>query len=361
VHSNRGERMSIRAFLRSLLCRAYASISVASALRDFRRGRVIDHRDWENILKAHCITNGGFTERLTPLLRRLNPPRPSADATGLLGHFTVADQRRIAECIARDGYYIFEQTMPESICSAIENFARTCPAYMEDEFGLAEKPVVYDPEHLAARLYKFRENDSLSSPAVQALAADDAMLRIAETYLRTRAGLGAVDSWWSAPYGNGPSSQVAQLFHFDFDAPPRWLKLFLYVTPVGTENGPHVYVRGSHRGRVAEGRDLIKRGYVRIPDTDIREAYGHDKSVEITGRRGTVFLADTRGFHKGKHPTGGDRLICQLLYCSPVFSDRPAPSHRIQLTPEMAAAVHKNPMAYARYLPHQQGGTVPPT
>jgi hypothetical protein len=285
------------------------------------------------------------------LLRSINPRRAPAVADGLLGQFSVAEQQRIADQISRDGYYIFDKLMPEHICAGIERFARACPAYREDEFGIAGQPTPYDPARPSARLYKLREKDSLADPAVQAVLADDSFLRIAETYLQTSAIIGGIDTWWSAPYGNGPSSQAAQLFHFDFDAPPRWLKLFIYVTPVGLENGPHVFVKGSHRAQLPGAIEIVSRGYARIPDSDIVQAFGEEAPVEITGPRGTVFLADTRGFHKGKHPTGGDRLICQMIYCSPVFSDHgPRPEHSAQFSPELAGAMEKNPSAYQRYL-----------
>lgn len=200
-------------------------------------------------------------------------------------------------------------------------------------------------------MYKFRERDLLTNTAVQGLMADQSFLRIAETYLETRAVIGGINSWWSAPYGNGPSSQAAQLFHFDFDAPPRWLKLFIYVTPVGAENGPHVFVRGSHRGKLPESQELVSRGYARIPDGDIAAAFGEKAPVEISGPRGTVFLADTRGFHKGKHPTGGDRLICQIIYCSAVFNNHsPRPVHNVNFAPELTIAIGGNADAYKRYL-----------
>lgn len=343
--------MSIKSSLRCGLQQLRGARAAFRAVQGWRQERPIAHRDWENILWAHCATNGHFTDLLNPVLRAINPPRRPVDATGLLGRFTVADQKHIATQIARDGYYIFDTLMPEDICAGIERFARTQPAYMEDEFGVADRPVPYDPAHPMARLYKFREGDVVASGAVQSIMADDAFLRIAESYLKTAAIIGGIDSWWSAPYGNGPSSQAAQLYHFDFDAPPRWLKLFVYVTPVGPENGPHVFVKGSHQARLSRAQEIVSRGYTRIADDNIAQAYGNEAAVEIIGPRGTVFLADTRGFHKGKHPTGGDRLICQLLYCSPVFNNHSQrPQHSARFQPDLAAAVQKNPSSYQRYL-----------
>jgi len=321
-----------------------------TTIRNYRRNKPIAMQDWQSILNAHCTTNGRSTDRLTPILRRIKPRRPAADATGLLGHFSVADQKRIADQIARDGVYIFEEKMPEVVCDAIEAFARRTPAAVYGDFGLVGEPSVYDPAHPLDRLYKFREADSLAEPGVQTLLADDAILRIAETYLDTQAVLGGIDAWWSAPYGNGPSSEAAQLFHFDFDAPPRWLKLFVYVTPVGHQNGPHAFVKGSHKAGLPSAGTILARGYKRVTDEDIDEVYGAQATTEICGARGTVFLADTRGFHKGKPPTGGDRLVCQLLYCSPVFSTRETKiTSASSFSPALSAAIARNPAAFIRY------------
>jgi hypothetical protein len=341
----------MKRFFKSAVAQLSGMVGALSAIRDFRRKRPIAKKDWFAILNAHCASNGRFTDRLNPLLHKINPQRPPADAAGLLGHFSIAEQQRIAGQIARDGFYIFEGRLPETICAAIEAFARHTPAAMYGDLGLVGDPMVYDPARPLARLYKFTEADSLGEAGVQALLADDALLRIAETYLNTQVVIGGIDTWWSAPHGDGPSSEAAQLFHFDFDAPPRWLKLFVYVTPVGPDNGPHVYVKQSHKASMPRAKTIIARGYERIADKDISGAYGAQAAIEITGPRGMVFLADTRGFHKGKYPTGGDRLICQLLYCSPVFlSDRAAEVRSASgLTPALRAAAAENPSAFIRY------------
>ena len=65
----------------------------------------------------------------------------------------------------------------------------------------------------------------------------------------------------------GASSEAAQLFHFDMDR-IRFLKVFIYLTDVGTENGPHVYVRGSHRSKPpAFFRDR------RFSDAEVKRAF----------------------------------------------------------------------------------------
>jgi hypothetical protein len=128
------------------------------------------------------------------------------------------------------------------------------------------------------------------------------------------------------------------------------LKLFVYITDVEPENGPHVYVRGTHKPAIRSAEEFRSRGYKRIEDAEIVARFGTNALVEITGKRGTVFMADTRGFHKGKVPQGGDRLIVQLLYCSPVYSDRgPGPMLPERPDPMFVTALADSPRLFERF------------
>jgi len=324
--------------------------AVIPAVINHMRGRQIPHKAWEALMRAHCASNGRLSDFLDGAVRLLQPGRPPADVTGLLGPFTVADQRRVADAIARDGYYIFDSTMPEEICAEIEAFAMRVPAMIDGELDQSNELVAYEPINPKGHLYKIREQDAAECDAIQALMADEALLAIAEAYLGTRTVVGGIDTWWSTAYGNGPSDNAAQAYHFDFDAPPRWLKLFVYVTPVSSESGPHVYVKGSHRGSLAASKKLLSRGYVRIPDNEIENAFGIESCMELTGPRGMTFIADTRGFHKGKHPRAGHRLISQLIYCSPLFNNHaPRPPKLRHVSPALQAAMSKSGQVYSRY------------
>ena len=324
--------------------------AIVPALASYVRGRPIPHKAWHALMRAHCASNGRTTDMLDAAVGLLRPARPAKDVTGLLGQFTAADQKRIADIIARDGYYIFENRMPENVCAEIEAFAKRTPAMIEGGLEQSDGLAVYEPENPRGHLYKIRERDAAGCDAIQALMADQALLAIAEAYLGTQTVVGGIDTWWSTAYGNAPSDTAAQTFHFDFDAPPRWLKLFVYVTPVAPENGPHVYVTGSHRGGLAAAKSLLSRGYVRIPDKDMEKAFGQDACTEITGPRGMTFIADTRGFHKGKHPRAGHRLIAQLIYCSPLFNNHtPRPPKLQHVSPALQDAMRESEKAYRRY------------
>lgn len=320
-------------------------------LWEFRRNGIISNRSWDKLLAAHCATNGRLTTMLSPLLRLLRPPLPPRRVTGLLGHFDVTTQNRIVGDLHRNGVYVFPSLMPADICDAIEAFARQTPAHTEFDTPQTERLQRYDPDAPISRIYKMRENDSLRNSAIQRLIADEAFAAIAELYLQTRPSIGGIDVWWSARYGNEPGSDAAQLFHFDFDAPPAWLKLFVYVTDVGPGNGPHVYVKGTHKAGIAGARALRARGYQRISDGEIEDTFGKDTLREITGPRGTTFIADTRGFHKGMMPISGDRLLAQLIYCSSVFNEHGCKAAMPgNIDPAITETSHRFPNLYERFL-----------
>jgi hypothetical protein len=59
---------------------------------------------------------------------------------------------------------------------------------------------------------------------------------------------------------------------------------------------------------------------------------------------------DTRGFHKGKMPATGHRLIAQLFFCCPQFNThgpkQPLPD---DIEPALATAIRTTPDAYQRF------------
>ena len=151
----------------------------------------------------------------------------------------------------------------------------------------------------------------LDCPAVLDAVNDPAVLGLAGRYLGCTATLSSLGIRWSFP--TRADAEDTQLFHRDPDD-WRFLKMFIYLTDVDEDAGPHVFVAGSHR---TAGR-LRARPY----DTaEIERRYGRDAVWTITGPRGTAFIADTYGIHRGAVPLARPRLILQVQYSLlPVFS-----------------------------------------
>lgn len=316
----------------------------------YRRGDVSsDART--SLLRLHCNTNGRFTNQLAGLMRTLRPARRPRPASGLLGELSVDKQKSITSQIERDGFYVFDQRLPESLCDEISRFAAATPVTVEGRTRDPKDRVIFDAANPISKTYRLVEEDIVQNRAMQRLMADPSILAIAEGYLKTHPMLSMVNLWWSATFGDKPGGHAAQEFHFDFDPPPIWLLFFVYLTDVGPENGPHVYARGTHLADVPAAAPLLARGYVRIPDEDVAAAFGKDSIVELHGKRGTVLAVDTRGFHKGKMLTAGHRLMAQLTFSCPPYSGAHARRQKLpaDIDPSLATAIKATPRVFQKY------------
>lgn len=153
----------------------------------------------------------------------------------------------------------------------------------------------------AAAAYPLRT--VLALPEMFGIMNNPFVLDLAAAYLGCRPTLSSLGIRWSLPGGTGND---VQLFHRDMDD-WRSVKFFVYLTDVAPGTGPHIYVRGSHR---TQSR-LRARPYSLA---EVTARFGADAMVPVTGARGTAFLADVYGIHRGAPPVSGPRLILQIQY-----------------------------------------------
>jgi hypothetical protein len=151
----------------------------------------------------------------------------------------------------------------------------------------------------------------MSCPLIVALINAPEVLSLAGAYLGCCPTLSSVGLRWSFP--SAAEASDVQRFHRDPDD-WRFVKLFVYLTDVDENSGPHVFVQGSHRTDVerrARSYDMTK----------IEKVFGRDAAKTVTGGRGTAFMADTAGIHMGKPPSDRPRLMLIAQYSLlPVFA-----------------------------------------
>lgn len=144
----------------------------------------------------------------------------------------------------------------------------------------------------------------LECPGLIELVNAAPVLALAGAYLGCKPTLSSLGVRWSLPGGDRAAS--TQHYHRDPDD-WRFLKLFIYLTDVDEESGPHRYVMTSHR---TAGRF---RGSFYDPAA-VAGRYGSENLASVTGPAGTAFIADTHGIHAGAVPTRQARLILQAQY-----------------------------------------------
>ena len=337
----------------TLASKASLSLRLASMLLRYRRGVEPKHRDWLRMLRLHCLTNGASTAVARRAMARLRPaPATPEQFQSLFGNFEAKTVEDAARTIRDQGFYVFPGLIPAEICDEIAGGVRGYPGWSwRDDEGVHQMSA-FDPQNLTASRYELPEAEIWKIKGYQRIVADPLFVHLSRAYFGGEAVLKELGLWWSPGLGtNRADSVAAQMFHFDYDAAPVWLKFFVYLNDVGRENGPHVFVRGSHRLAQDKSRDIISRGYVRVTDEEIEQTYGRDNVLEMTGPKGTVFAVDTMGFHKGKLPVSGHRLLAQLEFATPLFV--PIKSHPLpmptNIIPSLSAAREAYPDAFARF------------
>ena len=258
-----------------------------------------------------------FAEIVAGFLRdELGLPEPAAD-----GEAAVAAD---AAQLATDGFCRLGRVLtPEQVAEAVAH--------------LEQHPVHDSFERIPGRFPRASVPPSVHTGAhrvSEALAACPHLLDVANAppiLARMHRFLGApptiqfFSSWWS--FAGRETPEDAQLFHYDRHC-FRFAKLFVYLTDVDEDAGPHVYVRGSARAadwmqRLAEikARDPAQAQRflgmliaARKDDADVADFFGADRLERFTGRAGEAFLVDTAGIHKGLLPRSRDRLVFQTTY-----------------------------------------------
>jgi hypothetical protein len=269
----------------------------------------------ERRLAAICAwTDGRFNDVASWFLSMWRHNRSTKFAVGILGALDTTRQADVRRRLDRDGFLIFQERLAPGLCDRLVHFARTTPAMLEPSPATGPRAARYDPAQPLAPRYQFTQAQLLADTGISAIASDPTILAVAHTHLRVPPILNVVTMWWSPVFGPGPSSEAAQLFHFDLDG-LRFIKFFFYLTDVDCRRGPHMYVKGSH-GRKPASLHLGGR----VSDSTIYDHYGSDAVASIVGERGTIFAALTRGFHKGQQPLSGDRLVLQLEYVNTMFA-----------------------------------------
>ena len=293
--------------------------------------------------RLFVLTNGRSNDVAGKVSGLLHRPYEIPRARGVLGELSQDDARRAADLLKRDGFVVFDTRLDPETCDEIAAFTQGQPADLvpPPEDGPAYAP--FDPAAPRATRYQFREEVMMRSPVLRRLAVDESMLVTAQAYLGCQPVNDLMALWWSVPHG-GPSSEAAQLYHFDMDR-LRFVKFFIYLTDVGPDNGPHCYVRGSH---VRKPPGLLRDG--RISDEEIDSYYSSEEITEICGQKGTIVAVDTRGWHKGKAPSQGHRLIFQVEYSNSLFG---VGYERLPVGPDWDRAVvdliRRYPFAYQRF------------
>jgi hypothetical protein len=213
---------------------------------------------------------------------------------------------RLAHAFNQDGVVVIKDLVtPEQ--------AETMGAHLQD------KPRFGDSVHRY-----FDQRDILETPGIMELINHPRLLALVEAILGCKPTLSDVSLWWlyhnydreeEAHNHTGYASSPLE-YHRDID---NWrvVRVFLYLTDVDTESGPHSYLRGTQLMNLP----IFRR--VNLADHQPLHRLLQNR-LDITGPAGTLIVMDPFGLHRAIVPKTRDRLMLAFSYSL----------HRVPSTPE---------------------------
>jgi len=207
--------------------------------------------------------------------------------------------------LKKDSYTIIENIFSENEINSIKN-------YLNSKKDLVD---IYESSTGKRMNMKYYKTEDLVANELILKGANNSNIKnILSDYFGCNFKLDWIWSWWS--YAEKNSNSIGpQLFHRDYES-FNFLKVFVYLTDVVGNDGSHQLVAGSHCENKLYN---IKR----FSDEEILKNFDEKKIVNLDGKSGKTFIANTFAIHRGFKPFQTDRLI--LCYLFSVVPSRRSP------------------------------------
>jgi hypothetical protein len=160
-------------------------------------------------------------------------------------------------------------------------------------------------------------------------ALETPLLAIANAYFGMYTRLRFYNVWHT--FTTQGDARSSQLWHADRDDLHYVLKVFVNMSDVHEGAGPFTYAPGTHAkgARRRQPAYLFKEGHTtRSSDEQMADIVPARDWITSVGPRGTIILADTRGYHKGGLARTDDRIMYTCMFASSTalveLFDRPA-------------------------------------
>jgi hypothetical protein len=238
-------------------------------------------------------------------------PAQTASST-MFGSINITEA---VNALEQEGFFPGLQ-LPRRVVDDVRAFAQQTPCYGNISRNLCFLPsdhrAVESRSGTSILVAHYLENVEDCS-RIREIREDPLLAEIASSYLKRKANILTTRMWWSFPvdgFNERLLRLTSQSLHFDMN---DWcsVKFFFYLSDVGADSGPHVYVRGSHRRRRL--RDQLTL-FVGKQISDVIDFYGAANFNTICGPAGFGFVEDPFGFHMGTVVQKGHRLILEIEY-----------------------------------------------
>lgn len=268
---------------------------------------------------------------------------------GLGGLKLKLDERlsAVVQNLRASGYAMIDDVFDPAAIAAMYDYVKDKAVLYGQESGYnqvggrAEGPIEEMPE--GTRFAHYKTADLLACPQIYTTVHRLDLIATIMAYLGAPPTVSSVSMWWSFPV-DLPAAGM-QMYHHD-RGDFRSVNLFVYLTDVSDTTGPHAFVEQTHEMDILHplsmklfGSDPVRLREFwkwmenhRKTDEEVRSFFPADKIKSFTGPKGTSFLEDTRGQHKGTLPTQGKRVAFEIVYSTlPKYNEVFSPVRRTEL------------------------------
>ena len=256
----------------------------------------------------------------------------------------VVDERDRAtlKALRRTGYSAVENVFSAAEIDEIHHFFQNVPGHISG--GVPAHDGLIKDVPADAGFIHFHAPTACACPPIYRLLHDERLISLASAYLGAPATIGLCTAWWSYPAPGG--AEGMQMFHHD-RGDFRSCNLFVYLTDVTEGTGPHAFVERTHEmeilapllaQRFGADSDSLQRvrqwmEQHRKTDNEVLGLFPDGEVKSFVGPKGTSFLEDTRGLHKGTRPTTGPRFAFEIFFSVlPKLNESFSPRARASLT-----------------------------
>ena len=275
----------------------------------FKKNYDFIHQAYVN---TYCLTSGSISQILSFLISSSNKVKfkqkknkPSQK---------IID---ISNDIKKNGYSVLDIKINNELLSGLIDLTKKLECNYS-KFDSNNPKIIFDKNLHKLPSYYYDPFEMIHQKEITDVIKFLRSLDIADIYFDSKSYLIGLNMWWST-IGEESDSFSAQDFHFDLDG-IKWIKYFIYLNDVTLDNGPHVYVEGTHKP-FSKPYSILKRGYERVKDEEIKNNFKESKIHKIIGEKGTIIIGDTSCFHKGMVPKKENRLIFEMTLSNSLFRD----------------------------------------
>ena len=261
----------------------------------------------ELVIGSNFMSRGKQREKLVKLAGFEYNPALYTDLPTVLPTF---DTTKYADELRRFGFTKLPIKVPESISADLINLAQTSevtPTKFASNLNRQKHP-----DSAIDHIWDVPFEETIKLESTRRLLQDGQLLSVAAQYLGSNPVVIGSRLYWSLAHEN-EEFQTAENWHVDAGDGLRFVKLFIALTDVDSSNGPTNYILGTHKS-------LPRKFYSgrRFHKNEIESRF-RERIVEATGEIGSIYLADTRGLHRGMPVKRGERLLLHFFYGTDFF------------------------------------------